>query len=70
MMLMTGRRPARRPAGRPQPGPVCTCARSARKIQAVLADRHVDRGRDDAAHLEECQERIAKVLTASMTVND
>ena len=31
-----------------------------------------DKGTDDTtrAHLEECRERIAKVLTASVTVND
>jgi hypothetical protein len=42
-----------------------------KRINRVLGDEKVQ-GLDDTtrAHLEECQERIAKVLNASMQVNE
>jgi hypothetical protein len=40
------------------------------RIQAALADRPGGVDETTRAHLEECRERIAKVLTASMQVND
>jgi hypothetical protein len=40
------------------------------RIQATLNDRQATVDETTRAHLEECRERIAKVLSASMQVND
>lgn len=40
------------------------------RIKSMLADRQVNTDDTTLAHLEECRERIAKVLDASMQVND
>jgi hypothetical protein len=42
----------------------------ATRIQATLSDKHATIDETTRGHLEECQERIAKVLSASMQVND
>ncbi|HMF13902.1 MAG TPA: zinc-dependent metalloprotease, partial [Gemmataceae bacterium] len=41
-----------------------------KKIEAVLSDKGASVDETTRAHLEECQERIAKALNASMQVND
>jgi hypothetical protein len=41
-----------------------------KRIQTTLDDRQAGVDETTRAHLEECRERIAKVLTASMQVND
>jgi hypothetical protein len=41
-----------------------------KRIQAALADKPVAVDETTVAHLEECRERIAKVLNASMQAND
>jgi hypothetical protein len=41
-----------------------------KRIQATLEDRQAGVDETTRAHLEECRERIAKVLSASMQVND
>jgi hypothetical protein len=41
-----------------------------KRIEAALTDKQLSIDETTSAHLEECRERIAKVLTASMQVND
>jgi hypothetical protein len=41
-----------------------------KRIEAMLTDKQTASDETTQAHLEECRERIAKVLTASMQVND
>ena len=41
-----------------------------KKIDAALGDKPAAADETTRAHLEECRERIAKVLAASMQVND
>ena len=41
-----------------------------KKIETVLNDKGASVDETTRAHLEECQERITKVLNASMQVND
>jgi hypothetical protein len=41
-----------------------------KRIDTTLADKHAATDDTTRAHLEECRERIAKVLSASMQVND
>jgi hypothetical protein len=41
-----------------------------KRIQSTLDDRQANVDETTRAHLEECRERIAKVLSASMQVND
>jgi hypothetical protein len=41
-----------------------------KRIGATLTERQVDADETTLAHLEECRERIAKVLDAAMQVND
>jgi len=41
-----------------------------KRIQGMLGDRQANVDETTVAHLEECRERIAKVLDASMQVND
>lgn len=41
-----------------------------KRIQTMLTDRKVNVDETTLAHLEECRERIAKVLDASMQLND
>ena len=41
-----------------------------KRIQVALADKHLALDETTQAHLEESRERIQKVLTASMQVND
>ena len=43
---------------------------SSKRIQIALADKHLALDETTQAHLEESRERIQKVLTASMQVND
>jgi hypothetical protein len=41
-----------------------------KRIQAMLENKHIAVDETTRAHLEECRERIAKVLDASMQIND
>ena len=41
-----------------------------KRIQGTLNDKQATVDDATRAHLEECKERIAKVLSASMQVND
>ncbi len=41
-----------------------------KRIESQLGDKQISVDETTQAHLEECRERIAKVLTASMQVND
>jgi hypothetical protein len=41
-----------------------------KRIKVALMDKHADLDEATRAHLEECSERITKVLSASMQVND
>jgi hypothetical protein len=41
-----------------------------KKIETMLTDRQQAVDETTHAHLEECRERITKVLNASMQVND
>ena len=41
-----------------------------KQVEAVLNDKKLEIDDATRAHLEECKERIGKVLAASMTVND
>ena len=59
----------------PAPADVRSLARAhlkeiAGRIDAVLSDKAVTVDETTRAHLDECRERIAKALNASMTANE
>ena len=51
-------------------GAVGLTSEISKRIGAALGDRQVVVDDTTQAHLEECRERIAKVLDAAMQVND